>query len=301
MTKPVELRDLDPQNAYIRSPRATDPAFTSGDSASRELLRHFESEAAAVNTPPSAVTPMQVRPLGTSSQGHDEPEPPSPHTRTRGLPTQLTVRLYTSHFLSTWNSRWFEFGAVLFLASIFPGTLLPMSAYALVRSGAAILLSQPVGAWIDRGDRLEVVRTSIIGQRVAVAFSCGAFWAMETGKDDLGSDAKNGLLGLTVLLACVEKLCAMVNLIAVERDWVSDCEIERRICCDLTHIRLLSLPMGMSTLVEVSLLHRDHQQALTASPQSSALGCVGLISFASSWVPSPSLPFPRIPYKWQSR
>jgi len=129
---------------------------------------------------------------------------------------------------------------VLFLASIFPGTLLPMSAYALVRSGAAILLSQPVGAWIDRGDRLEVVRTSIVGQRVAVALSCGVFWAMETGKDDLGSDAKNGLLGLTILLACVEKLCAMVNLIAVERDWVSDCEIERRFCRDLTHIRLLS-------------------------------------------------------------
>lgn len=40
-------------------------------------------------------------------------------------------RLYTSHLLSTWNSRLFEFGAVLFLASIFPGTLMPMSVCAL--------------------------------------------------------------------------------------------------------------------------------------------------------------------------
>merc|ERR1712000_67280 len=46
-------------------------------------------------------------------------------------PTKIIARrLYVSHFLSTWNSRIFEFGAVLYLASIFPGTLLPMSVYA---------------------------------------------------------------------------------------------------------------------------------------------------------------------------
>ncbi|KAK5123160.1 hypothetical protein LTR85_003358 [Meristemomyces frigidus] len=35
--------------------------------------------------------------------------------------------LYTSHFFSTWNSRTFEFGAFLFLAAIYPHTLLPAS------------------------------------------------------------------------------------------------------------------------------------------------------------------------------
>ncbi len=87
----------------------------------------------------------------------------------------LELRLYLSHFLSTWNSRLFEFAAVLFLASIFPDTLLFVSVYALVRSGAAILLSQPIGSWIDKGNRLVVVRASIVGQRLAVAGSCALF------------------------------------------------------------------------------------------------------------------------------
>ncbi|WPH01846.1 Hypothetical protein R9X50_00470000 [Acrodontium crateriforme] len=129
-------------------------------------------------------------------------------------------RLYTSHLLSTWNSRLFEFGAVLFLASIFQGTLLPMSVYALVRSGAAILFAQSIGSWIDSGNRLTILRTSIIGQRLAVAASCGIFWALELKAGGTDSSVTNGLFSLVIILACVEKLCSVVNLVAVERDWV---------------------------------------------------------------------------------
>lgn len=132
----------------------------------------------------------------------------------------LAMRLYLSHFLSTWNSRLFEFGAVLFLASIYPSTLSPMSVYALVRSAAAIVFAQTVGTWIDNGNRLSVVRFSIVGQRFAVAASCGLFWALEQKSTSLGPRTKDGFFTLTVLLACVEKLCSMMNLLSVERDWV---------------------------------------------------------------------------------
>lgn len=70
-------------------------------------------------------------------------------------------RLYVSHFLSAWNSRVFEFGGILYLASIFPGTLLPLSVYAIARLVAAITLSSLVGQYIDCQDRLKVVRLSI--------------------------------------------------------------------------------------------------------------------------------------------
>lgn len=70
-------------------------------------------------------------------------------------------RLYVSHFLSTWNSRVFEFGAVLYLASIFPGTLLPMSVYALMRGLSAVVFASAVGHYVDTGNRLQVVRVSI--------------------------------------------------------------------------------------------------------------------------------------------
>lgn len=55
----------------------------------------------------------------------------------------------------------FEFGAVLFLASIFPDTLLYASIYALVRALSAIVLSSWLGGQVDSLDRLVAVRHSI--------------------------------------------------------------------------------------------------------------------------------------------
>lgn len=78
-----------------------------------------------------------------------------------GKQDPLFARFYISHTLSTFNSRVFEFGAILYLASIFPGNLLPMSIYAICRSASAVVLGPTVGRWIDRSGRLTVVRTSI--------------------------------------------------------------------------------------------------------------------------------------------
>ncbi|TFY56518.1 hypothetical protein EVG20_g8895 [Dentipellis fragilis] len=137
------------------------------------------------------------------------------------IPAPLSIRrrLYISHLLSTWNSRVFEFGAMLFFAGIFPNTLLPMSAYALTRSLSAIASARGVGRYIDGGDRLAVVRTSIVGQRAAVVLSCIAFWILSNTTSRASSTA---ILGTAILaaLACVEKPCSVLNLICVERDWV---------------------------------------------------------------------------------
>ena len=131
----------------------------------------------------------------------------------------VVYRLYISHFLSTWNSRMFEFGAVLFLAAIYPGSLTPMSIYALVRSASAILLAPAIGNIIDTKNRLSVVRFSIVCQRIAVIMSCVLFYLLALGVIPGPRDVKAGLLGLTIL-ACVEKLCSVMNLVSVERDWV---------------------------------------------------------------------------------
>lgn len=131
----------------------------------------------------------------------------------------LTFRLYCSHFLSTWNSRVFETAVVYFLVAIFPDNLLPISVYALLRNVVAIILTAPIGAWIDSGNRLTVVRTSILGQRISVAASCGLFWVM-LSKPGMSHRATYGIFAATVVLACVEKLSAGINLVSVERDWV---------------------------------------------------------------------------------
>lgn len=76
-------------------------------------------------------------------------------------PRRLAYRLYLSHTLSTWNSRVFEFGAVLYLATIYPGTLTAMSVYAFARGICAVVFASAVGLYIDTGNRLQVVRVSI--------------------------------------------------------------------------------------------------------------------------------------------
>ena len=155
-------------------------------------------------------------------------------------------RLYLSHLLSTLNSRVFEFGAVLFLAAAYPGSLAPLSIYALARNVAAVVLSRAVGWWIDVGDRLAVVRASIIAGRAAVVASCGALLALmlllegDDGKSGGGRDSAvwgpDLLFAGLAVLACVEKLASIMNLLAVERDWVvvmteDDDALRRSECC----------------------------------------------------------------------
>lgn len=136
--------------------------------------------------------------------------------------TGISRRLYISHFLSMSNSRIFEFGSVLYLASIFPGTLLPLSVYAVGRGLAAIALSSALGYYIDVGNRLQVVRLSIVLQRVAVAASCVILFSLKYGwlSPRSGTVMVTSLVAVTAL-ACVEKLASIMNTVSVERDWVS--------------------------------------------------------------------------------
>lgn len=108
---------------------------------------------AALSADTLIVNVQTLPPEASSPQEHSQP-PIS--TLKRSL-----WGLYLSHTFSTWNSRSFELGAVLFLASVFPTTLLPLSIYALVRSASAIVLGPTIGRAIDRRARLAVVRFSI--------------------------------------------------------------------------------------------------------------------------------------------
>ncbi|CAD0097027.1 unnamed protein product, partial [Aureobasidium vineae] len=125
-------------------------------------------------------------------------------------------KLYISHFLSTWNSRLFEFGAVLFISTIFPGTLFPASIYALIRSASVVVFSTLIGRLIDRSERMHLIRLSI-----TTAASCILLWLLLYFRyTSLRPWSAKAALALLSLLACVEKLSSVVNTISVERDWV---------------------------------------------------------------------------------
>ncbi|KAK9456778.1 Ferroporti-1 [Dipodascopsis uninucleata] len=134
----------------------------------------------------------------------------------------IVLRLCISHFLSTWNTRSFEFSAILFLASIYTGSLLGPSIYALVRAISAIGLSPAVGRYIDTHDRLKVIRRSIILQRFAVVVSCLLFIAKinSSAHDKYGLSIDITFMSALSIFACLEKLTSIMNMVSVERDWV---------------------------------------------------------------------------------
>ena len=115
-----------------------------------------------------------VRPPDDEERGVDDRTPllDDPVKSQDEAPVRIARRLYVSHFLSTWNSRVFEFGAVLYLAKVFPGTLLPMSVYALTRGVSAITFASAVGQYVDTGNRLQVVRVSIGKPVFCTLFAC---------------------------------------------------------------------------------------------------------------------------------
>ncbi|ORY75747.1 Ferroporti-1 [Protomyces lactucae-debilis] len=140
--------------------------------------------------------------------------PESHHTSRHAM-----LYLYASHFLSTWLSRGFEFGAVLFLARSYPGSLLELSLYAIFRALSAIVCAPIVAKYIDRGDRLMVIRQSILWQRASVTASCLFFWPL-LHQASFSKWSPSWLLCGVILLAGVEKLASMACTISVERDWV---------------------------------------------------------------------------------
>lgn len=164
-----------------------------------------------------------MSPVSTASTGlppTDASQDPTTDQRVKHpSPKALLYRLYVSHTLSTWNARTFEFGAVIFLAAIFPGTLFFASCYALFRSAAAAALGSSVGSLVDTKNRLRVVRQSIVWQRVSVALSCLILAVLLVGGPRNGITLY-GLFAVIVALAGVEKLAFVANTVAVERDWI---------------------------------------------------------------------------------
>jgi iron-regulated transporter 1 len=110
---------------------------------------------------------------------------------------------------------------VLFLATIFPGTLLYASIYALLRAAAATLFSARVGRYIDATDRLVSIRHSILWQRGAVAVSSVLLLVLLRASQSRVSVVVFWVaFPASIFLACCEKLASIGNTVAIERDWV---------------------------------------------------------------------------------
>lgn len=147
--------------------------------------------------------------------------------------------LYTTHTLSMWNSRSYEFASVLFTTSAYPNTLLVASLRGLSANLASLLFSSSLGRWCNRHpSRLRTLQICIIGQRICICIACLG-WTLivhaegsDQNVDDDASISSSGsalitvswlkhvILAALLLLGMLEKLSWVGNLIIVERDWL---------------------------------------------------------------------------------
>ena len=60
------------------------------------------------------------------------------------------LALYASHALSTWGQRMWEFAVGLLMLELRPGSLLLVSVFGMVDSGAQVLAGGAIGSYIGR-------------------------------------------------------------------------------------------------------------------------------------------------------
>ncbi|CZR60910.1 related to ferroportin 1 [Phialocephala subalpina] len=164
--------------------------------------------------------------------------------------------LYTSHFLSTWNIRTYEFAAIIFTQAAYPNTLRPAAIRGIARTLASICLTSIVGRWVDQNsDRLKTLISTISVNRVAViGASVLWFFIVEPStpgaiNSSYGSDfaglpfselLKAGIFTLILTLGVLEILSGQGNMLSMERDWVVTVAAPAGRPYDLTHLNAVT-------------------------------------------------------------
>src|ERR1700749_5006424 len=93
-----------------------------------------------------------------------------------GLHRREAYTLYSSHTLSAWNARSYEYAAIIFTAAAYPGGLRAASLLGLSNSIANICFGPAIGRWIEQASsRLRPLLISISINRLTVVFAC-TFW-----------------------------------------------------------------------------------------------------------------------------
>ncbi|MCJ1270058.1 hypothetical protein MMC22_009952 [Lobaria immixta] len=124
--------------------------------------------------------------------------------------------LYLSHFLSMWNSRTYEYGAILFIQAAFPGNLLPSCINGITETVCVLISSSALGRWVDAAPtRLRPLLLTIFANRITLV-ACCILWLflLYTPRDAL----KKVMFVIILLLGMVEKASRMTNILSMERD-----------------------------------------------------------------------------------
>ncbi|KAI8465599.1 MAG: hypothetical protein J3K34DRAFT_84448 [Monoraphidium minutum] len=152
--------------------------------------------------------------------------------RQQGPPAAACNALFASHALARWAWRTWEFAVALILVDLHPGSLGLISAYGLVDNLVRVVGGAPIGAFVDRTERLAGATAMYMLQNACILVSAVAAAALlwlaggstKGTADDVmravGPHAYWPLMAVAIAAGAASSVGSMGAAAAVEREWV---------------------------------------------------------------------------------
>lgn len=134
--------------------------------------------------------------------------------------------LYVCHFLQTFGDRMWSFAVPILFMNIWTDTLFPSALFSFFLYASVGLCMARTGKWIDRTDRLSVMRVAVWGQNLCVILNCTCFVAiiLFCGYDIQGemewTPSLGALFACLLISASAAEVCGNAATLAIEKDWV---------------------------------------------------------------------------------
>jgi iron-regulated transporter 1 len=197
------------------------------------------------------------------------------------------VYLYTSYFFAAWGDRMWEFASVVFLLDLFPNTLLPSSLLGFIETAAAIICSTSIGIFIDRTNRLTVIRTSVVAQNGSICVAGVIFFVALSNSSQWSSIIMWSIFSSLCLCACFAKWASSMNKISIHKDWIvvlanGDFDWQTRLNANMRRIDLICSIVAPLVIGVVATLSTTSFASLVISGWSAASLFIEL--YLNGWV-----------------
>jgi solute carrier family 40 (iron-regulated transporter), member 1 len=132
--------------------------------------------------------------------------------------------LYISHFFSCWGDRMWQFAIPVILMVIFKNTFIPTAIYSIIIYLGNILAMPLIGKWIDKNNRFQVQKKSIIIENLMIVVSSLviSIFPFFVNIDEIDLQNKYVIVGavVTILFGIIGEIMNNAQNISTEKDWV---------------------------------------------------------------------------------
>lgn len=132
--------------------------------------------------------------------------------------------VYISHFLSSWGDRMWQFAIPVILMIIFKNTFIPTAIYSIIIYLGNILAMPLIGKWIDKINRFQVQKKSIVIENLMIILSSLiiSIFPFFVNIDEIDLQNKYVISGAvaTIIFGIIGEIMNNAQNISTEKDWI---------------------------------------------------------------------------------